>query len=579
MASVVVDPITLEVVQNGLLTITKEMDFVIARTARSVLWQESGDYSTAILAPNGDMISQGPNGIPVHLGTMPQSVQCALDKIGFDKLEPGDVIWNNDPYSGSNHVPDVLLVKPIFYDGAVVAISAVRGHWLDIGGSTPGSYSTINRDIYGEGFRMPPTKLVRRGVMNEDLFNAILANVRLADERRADFDAQMAGLNLGERRVLALCEKYGRSTFSDCLVQILDRSEALVRREIRKMPNGVFRAADVLDGDEIDRRPINVVVTVTVRDEDLEIDFAGTDPQATGGINASYAVTCSATYYTIKTLTNPDIPANSGSYRPIKVIAPEGTVVNPLFPAPVVQGNHETGSRVVDVLYRAFAQAIPDKVIAGVTGSASAIVIGGETAEGNQREKRYLQLQPIDGGRGACIGGDGINAIRCGVINAKNQPIEVMESRSPVIIDKWELASDSGGAGQYRGGCAVTMEFRIKSGTAVVTTLSDRGTTGPYGLFGGEEGRKCGLSLTRNGVTTSLFSKSTVLIHAGDVFRFEAAGGGGLGNPLLRDADAVVRDVDNGYVTPAGAKILYGLDVNPQTLVGTPTPERSKSAP
>lgn len=559
------DPITLEVVQNGLLTITKEMDFVIARTARSVLWQESGDYSTAILTPNGDMVSQGPNGIPVHLGTMPQSVQHALAKVGVETLEPGDVIWNNDPYSGSNHVPDVLLVKPIFHDGKVIAISAVRGHWLDIGGSTPGSYSTTNRDIYGEGFRLPPTKLFRRGVLNEDLFNAILANVRLPEERRADFQAQLAGLNLGEKRVHTLCDKYGHATIVDCLDEILRRSEALVRSEIRKMPKGVYRASDVLDGDEIDRKPINVVVTVTIKDEDLEIDFTGSDPQATGGINASYAVTCSATYYTIKTLTSPDIPANSGSYRPIKVIAPPGTCVNPIFPAPVVQGNHETGSRVVDVLYRAFAQAIPEKVIAGVTGSASALVIGGEYFESNDRRKRYLLIQPIDGGKGACATGDGINAIRCGVINAKNQPIEVMESRSPVLVERWELAPDSGGAGKYRGGCAVTMEFRIKAGTAVVTSLSDRGTTGPYGLFGGQEGRKCSLSLSRKGTTTNLFSKSTVVVNPGDLFRFEAAGGGGMGNPLERSPDAVRADVDNGYVTTAAAKTAYGFEIDPRS--------------
>jgi N-methylhydantoinase B len=229
---------------------------------------------------------------------------------------------------------------------------------------------------------------------------------------------------------------------------------------------------------------------------------------------------------------------------------------------------------VVDVLYRAFAQAVPEKVIAGVTGSASALVIGGEAFESNARKKRYLLIQPIDGGRGACNGGDGINAIRCGVINAKNQPIEVMESRSPVIVDRWELAPDSGGAGQYRGGCAVTMEFRITSGTAIVTTLSDRGTTGPYGLFGGEEGRKCGLSLSRKGTPTSLFSKSTVVMQPGDVFRFEAAGGGGMGNPLLRDSKAVIDDVHNGYVTPAGAKTLYGLEIDPKTLTAVPTPER-----
>ena len=249
-------------------------------------------------------------------------------------------------------------------------------------------------------------------------------------------------------------------------------------------------------------------------------------------------------------------------------------MVNPVFPAAVVQGNHETGSRVVDVLYQAFAQAIPDRVIAGVTGSASAIVIGGETFESNQRKKRYLLIQPIDGGRGACNGGDGINAIRCGVINAKNQPIEVMESRSPVIVDRWELEPDSGGAGRFRGGCAVTMEFRIKSGSAIVTTLSDRGTTGPYGLFGGHEGRKCGLSLSRNGAATNLFSKSTVLMQVGDVFRFEAAGGGGMGDPLLRGSQAVIEDVENGYVSPAAAKSLYGLDIDPKTLAAMPASER-----
>jgi N-methylhydantoinase B len=558
MADVTINPITLEVIHNGLLTSTKEMDFVIARTARSVLWQESGDYSTAILSRTGDMVAQGPSGIPVHLGTMPQSVQHALAKIGVDTLEPGDVIWNNDPYSGSNHVPDVLVIKPIFYEGAVVAISAVRGHWLDIGGSTPGSYATTNRDIYGEGFRMPPTKLYRRGVLNEDLFNAILANVRLPEERRADFQAQIAGLNLGEKRVMAICEKYGRATFLNCLDEILRRSEALVRSEIRKIPNGVYSASDLLDGDEIDKKQLKVTAAVTVKDDSIEVDFAGSDLQATGGINATYAMTCSCVYYTIKSLTNPDIPANSGSYRPIKVSAPEGSLVNPVFPAPVVQGNHETGSRIVDVLYQAFAQAIPDRVIAGVTGSASAIVVGGEQILGNDKHKRYLLLQPIDGGRGASAESDGINAIRGGVINAKNQPIEVMESRSPVMVERWEIDSDSGGPGKYRGGCAVTVEFRIKSGSAVVTTLSDRGTTGPYGLFGGSAGRKCRLSLERDGKTSLLFSKSTVVMRPGDLFRFEAAGGGGFGDPTERSAKSISADVEDEYVSADAAKTNYG---------------------
>ena len=503
MARIDVDPVTLEVLRNSLLTITKEMDFIIGRTSRATLWQESGDYSTAILTRYGEMVAQGPHGIPVHLGTMPLSVQHSLLKIGKDAIEPGDVIWNNDPYSGSNHLPDVLLMKPIFYEDQLIAILAVRGHWIDIGGSAPGSYSTANRDIYAEGFRLPPAKIFQRGTLNRDLFEAILANVRIPEDRRGDFEAQLAGLLFGERRVLALCHKYGPKIFLHGIEKILDHAEKLVRDEIRKMPKGRFSASDLLDGDEIDRRQIKIHATVEIKDEEIDIDFNGTDGQAKGGINVPYAVTCSAVYYTVKALIDPEIPANSGAWRPIKIRAPEGTIVNPRFPAPVVQGNHETGSRIVDVLFQAFAQALPDRLIAGCTGSASAFVIGGEDSGEERGHRPYLLIQIVDGGRGACLGGG------CGIINAKNQPVEVIETRTPIFVEAQELIPDSGGPGRWRGGCSIKGSYRLTSGTAILTTLSDRATTGPYGLFGGREGKRCVLNLRHGNQHLTLFSKYT----------------------------------------------------------------------
>lgn len=579
MARIDVDPVTLEVLRNSLLTVTKEMDFIIGRTSRATLWQESGDYSTAILTRDGEMVAQGPHGIPVHLGTMPLSVQHALLKIGKDALAPGDIIWNNDPYSGSNHLPDVLLVKPIFHEEQLIALSAVRGHWIDIGGSTPGSYSTANRDIYAEGFRLPPTKIFRRGTINQELFEAILANVRIPEDRRGDFEAQLAGLLFGEKRVLALCQKYGAESFGHYLDKILDHSEELVRAEIRKMPKGRFCASDLLDGDEIDKRAIKVHVTVEIKGEEIEIDFTGTDGQATGGINAPYAVTCSAVYYTVKALTDPEIPANSGAYRPIKIYAPEGTLVNPRFPAPVVQGNHETGSRVVDVLFQAFAQALPDRVIAGVTGSASAFVIGGEDSGEERGHRPYLLIQIVDGGRGACLGGDGINATRCGVINAKNQPVEVIETRTPIFVERQELVLDSGGPGRWRGGCSINGSYRLTSGTGILTTLSDRVTTGPYGLFGGREGKKCALNLRHGNQDIALFSKYTGVMDQGDVFHFQAAGGGGYGDPFQREPYQVLNDYLNEYISLEEARQEYGVSIDPQTGAFSLTGKRTRSQP
>ncbi|MBI2849189.1 MAG: hydantoinase B/oxoprolinase family protein [Chloroflexi bacterium] len=565
MARTSLDPATLEVLRNALLTVTKEMEYVVGRTSRSTFWVETGDYSTAILTAEGQVVAQGPAGIPVHMGTMPLSVQYALERIGRSDLEPGDVIWNNDPYSGSNHVPDVLLARPIFERGELLAIAAVRGHWIDIGGATPGSSSTANRDIYAEGIRLPPTKICKGGVINRELLDVILTNVRMPKERYGDFRAQMAGCAMGEQRVLDLCRKYGSETIRAAMEEILNHSERLMRAEISKLPDGDYTAYDFLDGDEIEKRPLKVEATIKIRGDSMEVDFTGTDGPAAGGLNAPYAVTCTAVYYTVKAITDPEIPSNSGAYRPIKVFAPPNCLVNPRPPAAVMAGNHETSSRIIDVLLQALAPAIPERVVSGLAGSAYAFILAGRDQRRAEAEQEFVIAEPIHGGKGACLGGDGINAIRTGVVNIRNQPVEVMEMRSPLMVETERIVADSGGVGQWRGGCATQRVYVVTKGKAILTIIADRAKFGPFGLFGGGMGGCCRLLIRTGSEQKVLFSKYHGPMGPGDKLYFQAAGGGGYGDPLERDVQLVGKDVLNGYVSPEAAEVEYGVIVNRKT--------------
>ncbi|MBI4320590.1 MAG: hydantoinase B/oxoprolinase family protein [Chloroflexi bacterium] len=566
MATRTIDPVTLEVVRNALLTITKEMEYVVGRTSRSNFWVETGDYSTAVLTADGLMVAQGPVGIPVHMGTMPSSVQHALDRIGRDNLQPGDIIWNNDPYSGSNHLPDVLLAQPIFDERRdLIAIAAVRGHWIDIGGATPCSYSTANRDIQAEGIRVPHTKICKAGVLNQELLDVILANVRMPRERYGDFRAQMAGCTMGEQRVQALCQRYGSDAIRECMEEILNHSERLMRAEISRMPDGEYTAYDYLDGDAIDQRPLRVQATVKIRGDSLEVDFTGTDGPATGGLNAPYAVTCTAVYYTLKAITDPEIPSNSGTYRPIRISVPENSLVNPKWPSPVVAGNHETSSRILDVLLQALAPVLPDRVVAGLAGSAYGVHLAGLDERRGLPGREYIMGEPIHGGRGACLGADGINAIRTGVVNIRNQPVEVMEMRTPLVIEAEEVVTDSGGPGRWRGGCASRRVYRLAQGKGILTIIADRESFGPFGLFGGQTGERCRLTMTSPQNERVLFSKFAGPMEQGEVLLVQAAGGGGYGDPLERDLESVRKDLKNGYVSVDAAGQDYGVVVDPRS--------------
>ncbi|XAS74315.1 hydantoinase B/oxoprolinase family protein [Micrococcaceae bacterium Sec5.1] len=419
MISTAVDPITLEVIRNGLLTAADEMKSVVLRTAYSQLWKEAGDLSCALLSTSGECVAQGSADIPIHLPTMPYSFAGMIEKIPVDQMKPGDVYLHNDPFRGNNHLPDFFMLKPVYAGETLLGFSAVRGHFIDVGGNGPGSYSSTAPDIQAEGFRIPPTRIWREGVRNEDLVELLEMNLRNPHERIGDLNAQYAGCNTGEQRLLALAEKYGAETLLQSVEQILDDSETVARKQIEEIPDGVYTFEDYCDGDGIDNTPFKIACSVTVSGGSVAIDFDGTSKQTKGGMNMALSVCFAACVYAIKALTDPDGPANSGAYRAVYVTAPEATVVNVAYPGAVVAGNHETSARVADCVTGALAQALPDRVVAAGAGSSGVLVFGG-----NVDGEDFIRDEMHASGQGSGQDADGGNAHRVNLAKTGNIPVE-----------------------------------------------------------------------------------------------------------------------------------------------------------
>lgn len=452
-----VDPITFEVIRNALLTATAEMKVVVMRASYSSIWREGGDLSCGLLTMSAELVAQGPADLPCHLATMPFSAKGALKKIPIDTLRPGDVLFNNAPEWGNNHLPDCLMMKPIFFKDEIAGFSAVRGHWADIGGIGPGSYSTATTDYLQEGLRIPPVKIYKEGRIDGELVDLILANTRGRSQRYGDLRAQYAGCVVGERKVIDLLEKYGRDTVLSCMEGILDHSEMLTRAEIEKIPDGTYCFTDYCDGDGVVYEPIKIQLALMIRGSDVVVDFTGTQEQVVGGMNAPLAVTASSVQFAIKAATDPWNPANSGCYRPVRVIAPEGTIVNPKLPASVVAGNHETAMGIVAAVFGALDQASvanPERVIAAGSGSSVVIIFAGRD-QVFEKKGNYDMFSAVQGGAwGARYNKDGISAMRDGVGNTGNTPIEVIETEYPIMIESYELVMDGGGFGKFRGGAS-----------------------------------------------------------------------------------------------------------------------------
>ena len=579
------DAITFEVIRSGLVLATEEMKQLCVRTAISPLWKAAGDISCGILSPEGELVAQGPDDIPIHLGSMPMSLAGILSALDSSSFQEGDAFLQNDPYQGNNHLPDTIMAKPVFHDGRIVAYSAVRGHYIDIGGLRPGSYSTLARDTFGEGLRIPPVRLYKQGKEDPDLFSLIAVNTRMPRDLLGDIRAQYAGCLAGERRILALVKRYGSDIFAEGVTATLSHSERLMRARISELTPGMYEFHDACDDDGFGDTPIDLHVKLQVDGSDIHIDFGGTSPQVSTYMNAPLAVTVSSAYFATIAFLEPETQPNSGAYRPVHVSAPEGCVVNPREPAPVAAGNHETATRIFDTVVGALAQADPSRAVAAGSGSSCGFHI---TGYGKDEHGAAIQprtwIEVHGAARGAGIDYDGANALHGGIDNTANTPVEQIEMEYPIRIHNYRFAIDSGGPGKWRGGVAVTRDLELLADGAFLTVLSERARIPPYGLFGGMPGQRAQFDLWNHEVPdaarypedretaagspgdarlTRIRAKMDALeVRRGMVLRIRAPGGGGFGSPLDRDPDLVAQDVTEGYVSPESALTDYGVVVH-----------------
>jgi N-methylhydantoinase B len=563
------DPATFEIVKNSFYKIAEEMRVVLAKTAYSPILKSAGDYSCGVFDAKGEMVAQGPD-LPIHLGSMPDAVRAVVAAFGAD-VHDGDVFIHNDPYFGGSHLPDVNVVRPAFHDGRLLGYACLRAHWPDVGSATPGSYGAVT-EIYGEGLRLPPLRLVSRGVPNVDLEKVILANVRTPDERKGDLGAQLAATLRATERLKALAERHGAERLIAYMAEVMDYSERLMRAALADLADGEGTFADFCDGDGIpddaagNDAPFWVRMRVKKSGDRLEVDFAGTDPRVKGPINAPLSVTASGVYCGLKMAVDPDslIPPNSGCWRTIEVKAPKGSVVNAEFPAPVVYANHEISHRVADMVMGALSGFWPDQVMACSQGTSAILTFGGVDPRSG---RRYVSYETVKGGFGARPTKDGINVVASGISNTMNTPVEVVEMAFPVRTERYEIHPDSGGAGKYRGGCGARRVWRLLEGADAIGSLCmERMTSPPFGLLGGKAGAAAVVTLTTpDGATRHLPSKGAFNAPAGSVVDMITPGSGGFGPVAERDPGAIGRDLLGGYVSEKAVAHDYGIS-DPQAL-------------
>lgn len=478
------DPVTFEVVRSSLYAICAEMKSVIMRTSFSPLLSLSADLSCALLDAQGNVVGQGRD-IPVHLGAVPFTVRAAFAIFPVDLWKAGDGVILNDPYAGGTHLPDVSLIMPIFHRDILCGFSLSRVHWPDVGGIAAGS-SSVSNEIFKEGLRIPPLKIIENGKPREDILALVLANVRVPQDRHGDFRAQIAGAHRAELRVLELAERYGVDVLAEVMSDAQTYSQRIVRRRLAALPDAIVEHEETLDGDGIDAncRPV-VRARIEKKGDGFLVDFTGSSPCVAGPINSPFAVTASSVYYTLLSLAGGDIPPNNGVYEVASIIAPEGTIVNAAYPAPVVAANTETSNRIVDILLAAIAKVYPELVPAGSYGSACVYTLGGvHPATG----RRFVHYETIGGGGGATARAEGASGIRVHMGNTMNLPIEAIEAALPIRFVAYELVPESAGRGRYRGGAGVRKVIEVLADNVEASVLGERTLTPAHGVAGGGQG-------------------------------------------------------------------------------------------
>ena len=536
------DPIELEIFKNIFHSIAEEMGAALRRTAFSPNIKERRDYSCAVFDGAGEVIAMGDH-MPVHLGSMPMSVRAAIIKL---ELGPGDVAMLNDPFAGGTHLPDITLVAPVFIGGRRGKPLKTRGrhepdfyvasraHHADVGGTFPGSMG-ICREIYQEGFRIPPVKLIRAGEVDQDVLALLLTNVRTPVEREGDLKAQIAACHTGEVRLREVVERYGLPRVREAASDLLEYSEEMMREFLAEIPAGSYSAEDFLDDDGVSEEPVRIAVAIRIQNQKgsrgrlphvTVVDFSGSSQQVAGSINAVEAIAYSACFYVFRCLLAEDVPATAGLMRPIEVIAPSGSVVNARPPAAVAGGNVETSQRIVDVLLKALAQVLPDRIPAASSGTMNNLTIGGLDPRNGESFAYYETIAGATGGRPRKPGASGVHTH---MTNSLNTPVEALEYAYPFRVTEYSLRRGSGGRGEQKGGDGVVREIEVLA-DAEVTILADRCNTAPYGLSGGDPG-KCGRSIVirENGAQEEVPGKTSVRLRRGERIRIESPGGGGWG--------------------------------------------------
>lgn len=549
------DPVRLELIKNSVGSVVDEMVLTVIRIAYSSILKDTMDLSSAFCDRHGRMIAQGLS-LPLHLGSVPDAMDAVRAKYG-DSLKPGDIVVLNDPYQGGMHLPDIFMFKPVFVDGRLLGYAMLVAHHNDMGGRVPGSSAADSTEIYQEGLRIPILKLYEEGVPNQTLLDMIAINVRIPDVVLGDVAAQVAACRIAERGMTEIARRYGIDELERYFDELLDYSEREARRTIRAIPDGTYHFVDHLDDDGIDMdNPVRIEVTLQVAGDELTVDLTGTSPQVRGAINSTLSFARSAVYFATRSIMDGDVPNNAGFFRPIKVIAPHGCLLNPKPPA-AVAARGISGFRLIDAMFGAFAQAMPGRVRAAGEGGTTSYSFGCYDAEG----RFSLFREAVMGAWGGGLERDGIDGIANGASNIANAPVEMVENQAPIRVERYELVTDSGGAGKWRGGMSIRRQLRFLGERATLQLRSDRRRHHPYGLMGGGSGKPSNNLLDENGTQSQLPTKFTRPLKKGQAVCHITAGAGGYGDPLQRESALVLADVRNGKVSVEAARAEYGVVV------------------
>jgi len=551
-----VDPFTVEVIKRALVSAAEQMFVALGRTAKSSVIYEVLDYGCAVIDREGRMVAQA-NGIPPFIGVLTDAVRDVLGKFR-GRIRPGDVFMTNDPYmGGATHQNDVVLVAPVFFDGELVLFAASKAHWNDVGGKDPGSWSPSATDIYQEGIQFPVVRLVAAGEEVEDIVQIVARNVRAPELTLGDMRAQAASLQVAARRVGELCGKFGVAAVLEAIDLSMEQGRRHALAELRTLPHGVYEAEEFIDDDGLGGEPVPVRVRVTLTDEEFVVDFTGTGRTCAGPINCPLSVLISTVRFAYQSVLSPHASPNDGFFSPLRIVVPEDTVFNPKRPAPV-STYWESDAYSGDVIWRALAAALPDRIPAGHFLSACGTTVSGIS---DATGEWFFSVEPNAGGWGAAAGKDGESALVCTndgetyILSA-----EVAETRYPLLVEQFALHAADAGHGARRGGLGIVKDYRVRNSRASVTASFGRHLYPPWGFAGGQDGSPNRVEVHRlDGRVDRLGRLSGEIVPAGTLVRFITGTGGGYGDPLARPPADVLRDVENGYVSPKAAESVYGV--------------------